>query len=269
MQTSTEIENQIDTEVAANPLLTGLTDSNASEWKAWKMVFVYASLSLQFLWDQFKNEVLGYLKNERIGRPEWYKQKAFEFQAGDAIINNDGLLAYDVVDASKRIITQAAAVAQGNKVLMKVSTAAGILTTEQKSQFIDYWEAVKPFTQALQVISELPDKVKAVIVINYDGKLLEADVKTATEAAIDNYLLNKIEFNGAFNINRFRDAIEEAIRALSDENDVTIEDVQIRPNAGSFVAVAYKYTPLSGRYLFGKSDDVIPTDQSTITYNRI
>lgn len=269
MQTYSEVEAQMDAEISARPELTGLTDSNASEWKIWKSLFIYASLSLQFLWDSFKSEILGLIKQEKIARPEWYKLKSLEFQFGDPIFNDDGILTYATIDTTKRIIKQAAAVANNTLVVIKVATEDGVLTTEERAAFLDYWEVMKPFTQPLQIVSAEPDKVKAVLTVYFDGKLTDAAIEAATETAIDDYLLNKIEFNGSFNINGFRDTINAAIRALSPENDVQITSVEIRPDTGTFTNVAYKYVPHSGRYKFGTPDDAIVLDRSTINYVRI
>ncbi len=269
MQTYEEIDEKIQEQINATPELSGLTSSNASEWKLWKSVFIHAVMSLQLLWILFKEEILGYLKMSRIGRPEWYVQSSLEFQYGDTLVNDNGILKYAVVDESKRIIKQAAAVAQNGKVIIKVATTTGVLTTEEKAAFESFWDEFKPFTQPLQVVTAHPDVVKTVMIIYYDGMLNEVVVREVVNAAINEYLTSKIAFNGQFNVNRFRDHIETAIRALSDECDVEIENTQIRPDTGSYINVTYKYLPLSGRFRFGFPDDAEETDRSAITFIRI
>lgn len=267
MQTYTEIENIIDAEIASKPELNGLTDSNASEWKLWKALYATVALSFWFLWEQAKTTFSAVINAQaKVGTGTWIKDRFMEFQFGDPLINTEGVLGYQTLDLTKRIITQCAPTTSNNKVLVKVATAAGVLTTEQRSALLDYWQAVHPFGMVSQIISENPDKAKAVIIIYYDGKLIKSEVETAVNAAITAYITTGLPFNGAFNLNRFQNALQTAVRNLSPECDVTIEDLQIRTAIGTYTSVVYEYMPLSGRYSFGFPNDANPTDRSTITY---
>ena len=89
------------------------------------------------------------------------------------------------------------------------------------------------------------------------GKLDLAAFKTLVEDAINSYL-EGIFFNGKFNINKFRDAIEKVSGTLDTDNIL----VEVKPEAGAYASVDRENDPASGYY---KIDAVYPL-ATQITY---
>ena len=256
-----EIGSQFGAEVNNTPGLENLTTSEAGEWRLWRGVVISVIYFLESLWDAFKTEVLAIVSNNRYGHGDWYRSQALLFQYGDALEESNGKIYYPIIDPEKRIIKRCAVSKSGGKMIIKVAGETAKLTTLQITAFNSYMEDIKPFCVDHQTVSSDPDEMRCEMIIYYDGKLGEDFVKNGVEAAITNFL-SSVGFDGKFNINTFRDAIENVNGV--DVGGVDIQVVQIRPTEGVLVNVLYDYVPYSGWYKWLNTEE--PTDASVITY---
>lgn len=243
-----EINAALDIQATSNPALTGLSTSTVSEWVGLKAMFTAAVFTLVSFWKAFMAEIEAKIAGGKYGTQAWWKQTMLAYQDGDAL--PEGETTYAVIDASKQIITRCAITKNTNgKIIIKVAKStgalAGTITSGEFSRVNDYITDIKGFCTDHQLVSLPADEVKSIIDIRYDGKLIQADVLAAVEAAINGYLAN-VRFDGAFNINRFRDAIE-AVPGVH-PGGVDIANVQIKPNGGAYTTVLREYMPASGYY---------------------
>lgn len=255
------INAELDNQAQSIPQLGGLSTSQASEWIGFRDIFAAAGYTLVAYWEAFKSEVLGIVSQGKYGTAVWWQGKMLNYQDGDPLDDASG--DYLVNDDTKKIIKRVAISKNSNgTVLIKVAKAngalAGSISAGEFSRVNDYITDIKPFCTDHALISLAADEMRCVINVRYDGKLIQADMATAIQAAINGYL-NNLKFDGAFNINRFRDTLE----AVAGVIDVDIATVQIRPNGGAFVTVLREYAPASGYYNWLP---VTGTDASVINY---
>ena len=256
-----DIGSQFDAEVNNTPGLENLTTSEAGEWRLWRGVVVSVIFFVESLWDAFKAEVLVIVSNNRYGHGDWYRSQALFFQYGDALEESNGKIYYPVIDPEKRIVKRCAVTKSGGKMIIKVAGETAKLTTLQITAFNSYMEDIKPFCVDHQTVSIDPDEMRCEMIVYYDGKLGEEFVKNGVEVAITQYLSN-VDFNGKFNINTFRDAVEKVDGV--EIGGVDIQVIQIRQTGSVLVNVFYDYVPYSGWYkwLTTEAED----DASVITY---
>jgi hypothetical protein len=264
--TTQEIIDQMNAEIALKPELDEFTNSNTGEWVIIRSVFVSAILSLKQLWAFFKEEVLGIISAGKYGTQAWYQAKGLQFQYGDPLLEKNGQLYYAIIDETKKIIAYCAAVKINGKAVIKVAKTTGPLTTLELIAFDNYIETIKPFCTGHQIVSLPADQVRVTMNIYYDGKLKLEDVKALVEdVAIIQYLENQKQnnFNGSFNINRFRDAIEVLLRE-NGIGDADVIEVEIKKDGEGFSNVSREFESKSGYYEFIPTDAV--SDASVINY---
>jgi hypothetical protein len=236
------INAELDAQAEANEALAGMSTSNVSEWISMKAKVSAACYSLVRFWLAFRAEVMSIVSAGKYGTAIWWQQTMLNYQDGDAL--PEGNATYAIVDESKRIITRCAISKNSNGVLIvKVAGVAGVISSGQFSRVNDYITDIKPFCCDHRLVSLPADDVKTLMDIRYDGKLIQVEIKALVDAAITGYLAS-VKFDGAFNINRFRDKIEQVPGVV----DVDITNVQIRPNGGDYTTVIREYTPASGYY---------------------
>lgn len=269
-RTLTEIKQSITDQVEAEATLATInTGSSTGIFTALRNVVAASILTLENLWDAFKTELDARSAEVIPGSLAWYADIAKEFQYGDALTVQNGKVLYAVVDETKQIVKYATANEQSGVVIIKAykETAGEYDKLEPATELVAfkaYMSQRKFAGTKTSIISIDPDLVRVKIRINYSALLVVADVKTAVEAAITNYLKN-IPFDGVFNINKLRDAIEAIPEVLS--GGVLIDFVQIKPDGGVYSTVPYTYAPVSGRY---KIDPAYPLNNAAqITYTAV
>lgn len=278
-RTIQQIRTLIDDQIKAEPALynpgdpdaEGYINPDASNsltaiWQGFKNVVARAIQTLELLWDIYIQELDKRAAEAIPGNERWYADRSLEFQYGDPLIVVDGKLTYATIDESKRIVKYVAVPPTNGIVVIKVAKdSAGEFVkldpTTELLAFRAYINELKFAGTKTQIVSTDADLVWLQMKVYYSGLLLLDDVKTAVEAAINGYLKG-IYFNGKFNVNLLRDAIEKA--AGVNAGGVDIQSVQIKPSTGSFASVTLDYTPVSGYY---KIDPAHPINNSAqITY---
>lgn len=252
------VQDQIDiinTALDAEASLAGLSTSQVAEWIALRNVVAAQHVTMREYFDTYKAELDVKAAEAIPGTAKWYADRAVEFQYGDSLTVVDGKVIYDPVDTEARIISIAAVTESVNGVvIIKVAKTSGYdlvkLSSPELTAFTTYIKDIKFAGTKTLIVSTDPDLVKLAATIYYDGKLLLADVKTAVEAAIEAHL-KAIYFDGIFNRNLLRDAIE-AVTGVK-PGGVNITTLEIKPATGSYTSVTFSYTPISGYY------DIDPT----------
>lgn len=273
-QTITDIENEIDAAIAAETALANISTSNTAEWLQFKNIFVQANYSLQKLWDAFKTDIAALAAGSRYGTLKWFQEISLLFQYGDLLSENNGSLFYNPVDPTHQIITRCACSEFNRTVIIKVAkgTTPTPLLTAEKLAFDAYIKDVKPAGVKHQVVTANADRVKVNMNVYYDPLLIVGDLTTLIEGTIIPQFLAAIPFDGLFDINRFRDAIEK-VPGVANVGDADIQNISIKQagldllgNPYLYTTVTRRYSPYSGYYIWNTQTESDPLDCSVINY---
>lgn len=273
-----EIKNDLLTKVAADltlgPLLT--STSNVAIFKAWCFIWAVCAWALENLFDIFKTEVDFTIAQDKTHRPQWYVNKAKDFQYGFNLVadedyyDNTGI-ADDVIAASK-IVAYAALVEEPGirmKVAKLVGTNLAKLTAGELLAFIQYIKRVKDtgvklhgttLTAAATITSTDPDKLRLVVrakinslVLDNTGARRDGTNPAPLKDAVKSYI-NNIDFNGLFSVQKLVDAMQ----AVDGITDLKIDGIQTKYGGLAFTTVDIDFVPDSG-YLIIEDVDFVPT----------
>lgn len=239
----------INAAIANEPALAGLSDSQVAEWIGIRNVVAAQHATLRDYFDGYKKELNQKASEAIPGTARWYADRALEFQYGYALTVLDGKVVYETIDESARVVNYAA-VTEGvsGTVVIKVAKGTGVLaklSNDELVAFTAYIRDIKFAGTKTNIISTDPDLIRLQATIYYDGKRILSEVKSAVEATIQAHLRG-VFFDGIFNRNLLRDSIE--VLDVVKPGGVDITNLQIKPNAGSYVSVPYSYVPFSGYY---------------------
>ncbi len=257
MATITDIENEIGTEVQAKFGFDLNTTSNAGDWKLLRGIVAQAIFTVYTFFESFKSDIAVLAQATEFGNARWWQNRVLEFQYGDSLSEQDGRLYYPILDPAKQIVKRVAIIEKVvNQILVvqiKVAKLAGVdsvpLSDLQKTALEFYVLDIKPAGVPTQVINLDADEVAISETIYYDGKLVLADFEVLILAAREAYLAG-IVFNGQFNVNLYRDALE----AVCGQGNADIHSVQIKKHGGDYVSVSRVYDPESGHYKLIEAD---------------
>lgn len=260
-RTITQIEQIIDAQVDAESELAQInTTSQTGVYALIKRLVARTWQQLEFYFDAYMAEIKLVASRAVVGTNNWMADKALEFQYGDPVVVINGTPTYAVIDATKKIVKYSSCVdvVIAGVMITQIKAAKSVanlpvkLTTEELASFTSYINAIKFAGTRTQTISIDADLVKIKADVYYDGNLVLADVKTQTEAAILAYLQG-INYDGVFNLNKLRDAME-GVTGIK-PGGVDIDYVQCKPAVGTYVNVDRVYAPASGYY---KIDPAFP-----------
>lgn len=273
-----EIKSDLLAKVAADttlaPLLT--STSNTAIFKLWCYVWAVAAWTLENLQDLFKQEVDYTIAQDKTHTPQWYVNKAKDFQYGYNLVpgqdyyDNTGI-ADDVVAASK--IVAFAALVEEPKIRMKVAKLSGSdlapLSAPELTAFIAYVKRYKDagvrlhgttLTSAATITSTAADKLKLAIrviinplVLDTTGARRDGTNATPVKDAVKRYLQN-IGFNGLFDIQQ----LEAEILKVDGVITLKIDSIQTKYGALPFTTVDINFVPDSG-YIVMDDVDFSPT----------
>ncbi len=189
MRTQQQISDQMDAVQAQFPELANLTSkSNTAVFGLIRNIWIAAQLAL----DHYVDGVLANLKATaaaaRVGTLQWYVDQVKAFQYGDPIAIVNGRVGYDVVDPSKRIITQAAATEDNGRLAIKAAKPSTdlyfqALSDAELSALKDYVGAVKYAGVSVDVISLPADELLLEATVKYDRQLMNSQGQSLTNQA--------------------------------------------------------------------------------------
>lgn len=225
--------------------------SNVSEWKGLRGFAAQVLFILYTFFESYKTEVGTLAQSTEFGNKYWWLRTIKAWQYGDVLLEKDGKLYYQTIDIAKQLVKRVAIVEtfRNGALVVQIKVAklnAGIstaLSPEEKTSLISYVNDKKPAGVSTDVVSIAADEVKVNETIYYDGKL-DLTLFSLQLLEVRKSFLAGIEFDGKFNINRYRDALE----AICGPGNVNIHSIEIRPNGGVYSGVGFEYAPLSGHY---------------------
>ena len=273
MRTTEEIKKEItDAVLADETLRTAFGLSSNEEWdnqvsavsilNLLIYIMAMAAHTVEWLYNQFCEEVEERIAAALPGTVSWYWNKVMQFQYGDEL-NENGT--YDVVDESKRIITHCAVLEVDNGILIKVNKGDNTyeaLTPTELAALQNYVDLIKFAGTYAVCYSYDPDEVAIELNIWRNPMVLDSNMNRISdgESVIENAVLeylNGIVYGGVFNKTKLLDAIQ----SVDGVEDVTIADGSIYSpsndtirNFGDFIQ---NYRSNSGHFLL---DEVVCYD---------
>jgi hypothetical protein len=277
-RTINEIKLDLLAKVAADatlgPLLT--STSNVAIFNLWCYIWAVCSWTLETLFDIFKTEVDYTIAQDKTHRPQWYVNKAKQFQYGFNLVpdqdyyDNTGI-ADDVVAASK--IVAYAAIVEEPAIRMKVAKLNGNdlapLTVPELAAFTPYVKRFKDAGVKLHgqlpaspptITSTAPDKLRLVVrakinalVLDNTGARRDGNSATPLLDGVKSYIKN-LEFNGVFSVQKLVDKMQ----AVDGIDDLKIDGIEKKYGSLNFTTIDIDFVPDSG-YLVIDDIDFVPT----------
>ncbi len=277
-RTINEIKTELLSKVAGDATLGPLLNStsNVAIFNVWCFVFAVCAWTLENIMDIFKSEVDYTIAQDKSHRPQWYVNKAKEFQYGYNLVPEQDYYDNTGIDpalvAASKIVAYAAMVEEPY-IRMKVAKLSGTnlakLSAPELAAFIVYMRRVKDagvklhggtMTSLATITSTDPDKLRLVVrakfnplVLNSTGARIDGSNPAPLKDAVKSYLQN-IDFNGLFSVQK----LEKEMLAVDGIDDLKIDGIQTKYGALPFTNVDIDFVPDSG-YLIIEDADFLPT----------
>jgi hypothetical protein len=247
--------------------------TSTSKVALWRLLFYVVAFGhwvIETLQDRHVAEVTALKYTLITGTPIWYRQKALEFQYGDALTWNGAQYVYDPITESNQIVKRAAVVTAGGITRVKVAKldVDGVtpipLTSPENVSFTAYMESIAFAGVNILVISTDADEIIINATIYYDplvltptGESIEDVGVFPAEDAINAYISN-LPFNGVFNKTQLVDAIQAAEGVV----DPVLGALTARYGSNPFASVSDNYTSFAGHMTIAAGNPL----SSTLTY---
>jgi hypothetical protein len=261
-RTIATIEAALDASITG--AITSPSASSYAEWKLWRSIFAKAIWAFECILDLFRAEIENTISTKQPGSFDWYYEKVLAFQGvtddlgtcqGDNLVVKDGIVKYETIDVTRRIVTSASLRAGSGVLAVKVakdSDTEGMyqaLTESEQLALGLYLDNIKYPGTAINVISMDADLVKYSFQIVYDPIYTTETVQTNVKAALETYRAS-LGFGDTVYANKMIQAIMNATGVVS----VKITSLQ----GYDSVSLAWKtidivYTLVSGYFNYDKA----------------
>lgn len=227
------IRAEIYNEVSSDANLSALNSpSRVSIWQLLLDLVAFILWTNQAQWELYKLELEQLAANAIPHTALWYANKAKEFQLGDLLSANNGVVAYPVINLNNRIIKQASVREAGGKLFIKVAKeVAGNLqplTIAELASFRGYMNNISDAGVQLEFITANADLLKLQVDIYYDA--INSNISSQVYAAINAYLQG-LPFDGVFR----KIGLVDSLQAVAGVRDIKIAVCE--------ATIAYTSTP--------------------------
>lgn len=222
--------DQWNTDIDAYAAVMGLSTSAVAEWKLLRDLCVSIAMFFENIFELFKSDVDDTLNKKQFGSLFWYIATAKEFQEGDNLSVSNGIVGYDPVDITHRIITQASAreTVDGIVLLKVAKTANGdlvALSNTELDDFKSYMAARRSPGVKLDINSKDPDLVKYIVHALYDPLYDKDTVDTGLMTALLSFRDN-FRFDAVFYTSELIQRLSEVAGVVSIDLDAFLWDNQ-------------------------------------------
>lgn len=253
-----ELENDSDLGLFNSP-------SKTADWNLWADVMAFVQYLLHGLWTTYEQRLNEAATRVIAHNTTWYASKALEFQFGDSLVVDSGVVRYPSVDLSKRIVATAAVKEnQDGHLIIKVAKRGGAglepLSSAELLAFKGYVEGFKDAGVVTPVVSQNPDLLRIGLEIYYNPIVPLATLRLQVESAIQNYVTN-LPFDGMFRRTKLIDALQ-ALQGIKDVRIVQCEASVAYVGAPNYTPVDVFYETVAG---YMNLDPQFPL-QNQITY---
>lgn len=256
MRSRSDWESEINNALTAYSLT--MSTSALAEWKVWRDLVITIAMILERITLIFKQEVQTYVKQEQHGGLHWYAQISLDFQNGDSLAINNGVLEYPTIDPTHRIITKVSVKEVLDDVLVvKVAKTSGAslakLSTTEFNNYTAYMQQRKIPGTKVNVQTNDADVVDYDVEVYFDPlyppSVVTQNILDALDAFKLNFAFDAILYNSAL-VDTFMSA--QGVKGLG----VTIFTV----HTGGNVIVLNSFTELvAGYFNYGTTNiNLIP-----------
>ncbi|MEO1053905.1 MAG: hypothetical protein AAFX87_24930 [Bacteroidota bacterium] len=274
-RTFDQIRDELEAAKDAEPTLRSELNANTSPsltalWKLWLNVVASVILTLENLWDVFRNETDAKIEQQRIGTLSWYVERAREFQTvGNLVILDNGNIGYDNVSEENQIIARVSVDEDFDtqELVMRVAKLGDDneptnLSGDELSLFKDYMEAIKFAGTRLRTISVEADILDITGTLYAERGFARSEVEQQVNDAINEFLA-ELPFNGILLKNQLIDKITD----LTSVRDIDIPNMTItfKSLQGDDVEVVEprEFRSVAGYFRLGNLVLLTPQPQTT------
>lgn len=180
-------------------------------WNMWADIYAYISWILHSLWIDYEQRLNTAAAAVIPHTAYWYNLKAKEFQYGDSLIVQDGVVKYATINSSNQIVAASAVKENEGKLILKVAKAAvsGLepLDSNELTSFTGYINSIRDAGVSILIVSQNADLLKLDLTVYYDPIRPLPIFKFLIEKAIKDYLLN-LSFDGTFRRTKLVDTLQ-------------------------------------------------------------
>ncbi|MBA4196592.1 MAG: hypothetical protein C0459_03465 [Chitinophaga sp.] len=267
-RTIDEIYNSLLIEKANHAELNAL--NSVSRVAMWKLYFYVVSVFQwvnEKMWDAFALSVDDKIANQTVGKREWYRQLALNFQYGynltsDGKYDNSNLTQAQI-DDSKIIKYCSVTETSDGKLRMKVAKQLDNkpiqLNDGELAAFSVYIDKLKFDGVKILKESHAADNLKLTIdiwydslVIKSDGSRIDGSSATPVKDGIINYL-NNLDYNGEYSNTKLQDALQQ----VTGVKLCTIKLSQSKYGLYPFVNIDEKIVADAGFFVVNDADLII------------
>jgi len=237
------IQSTMDVEQATHTELSALNSpSTTSIFTLWKFVFASIINYFEQLFDLYKIEIEGIIKNAPVGSNFWVQKRILEFQYSATVpqvlqVDSTTLAVnYPIVDPTLLLITRCSVKTTPVKVVtIKVakSNPPVALSGPELSSLVGYVSDISFAGVNYSVTSLASDKLYLKADIYYNGQYAST-ISANVITAIKTYL-STLPFDGAINLLKLTDAIQAVVGVT----DIVLQDVAMRADATAFASKTY------------------------------
>lgn len=251
MRTIEDIFNEM---LAAKDADSRLADLNSTSGTAiYRLVFYVVATVIyltESLFEQLRVELVKVRDSAVPGTPDWYRNKALEWQDGHVIQLSQGVLSYPTIDPSAQLVKRAAVTEQPDgSILIKVATATAPLSAAQIASVTAYFRELHFAGTIYGVLSLNADKLRVTANVYFDPQVGAVNTLANIEAAIQTHL-ESLDFNAAIFTSKITDAIQSA-NGVEDIHDLEAQS----DNGTGMIVISRTVVPLSGWF---EVDTVLP-----------
>jgi hypothetical protein len=255
------IQAEMATARAASAELAGLSSPSATSlYRLLEFVLATSIWVFETILERFRKEMADTIARAPAGTPNWYADRALEFQLDDTlVVLASGKPGYADGSTGQKIVTRATAKeASTGKLFVKVAKdgptvgTLAALSTDELVQVRGYMSALKFAGTRLEVVSRSADRLLVLGNIYYDPLLPLATVRANTVAAAQGYLA-ALDFDGQVYVSKLVDALQ----AVAGVRDVELVSVAARVGVAAPVAISRIYETAAGY--------IIPEDTPGLT----
>jgi len=188
------------------------------------------------LWDTMSTNISNTVIKGGVGTGRWWRERILEFQNGDVLKYANGVYYYDVVNATKTLVTFCSVTETGNKTI-QIKVAKGITPTKLTALELigglkDYVDFFRFAGTQIDLISLDSDKCYINANIYYSGQYF-ATIQASVNSAITAYF-NSISAGANFNGAIITTNILKAIQAVDGVSYVKLNIIKVRQDTVAF-----------------------------------
>lgn len=227
--------------------VAGLSLSAVAEWLGLRDLVVGVAMAFETIFEILRSDVDSKIDNKQPGSIYWYPGMVKEFQYGDSLIVEDGIVKYAVIDTEAQIVTQASVKeTDDGRVIIKVakddSGEKVQLTEDELTALRTYVEARKSPGVKTSVVSNAADVVKYTLTARFDKNMAKTEVQSGLNAALTAFRDN-FSFDAIF----YRPQLIEDLMGVAGMKSLLLQ-IDMTLSNGNTVTNLAEYTELPAGY---------------------